>query len=137
MSDDRVVVVLDTNVFVAAYWAPRSASARIVQACIEGVVRAVYTSESKSETLAVLRQMKIPEDYVRRLDAYWQSAELVEAVSAGDIAIDDPQDRKFLEAAIGGEADFLVSNDAHLLSVGYVGRTEILTSSSLARLLGL
>ena len=29
-------VLLDTNVFVAAYWAPKSASARIVQACIEG-----------------------------------------------------------------------------------------------------
>jgi len=132
-----VVVVLDTNVFVAAYWAPSSASARIVRACVEGTIRAVYTSESRGETLAVLRRMKIPEDYVRRLDAYWESAELVEAAPADDVAIDDPEDRKFLEAAMGGEADFLVSNDEHLLSVGYVGRTEILTSGSLARMLGL
>lgn len=137
MSDDRVAVVLDTNVFVAAYWAPGSASARIVRACIEGTLRALYTAESRNETLAVLRQMKIPEDYVRRLDVYWERAELVESAPVDDVPIDDPEDRKFLEAAMGGEADFLVSNDEHLLSVGYVGRTEILTPRSLARVLGL
>ncbi len=137
MSDDRVAVVLDTNIFVAAYWAPRSASARIIGACIDGTLRAIYTNESKGETLAVLRQIRIPQDYVRRLDAYWERGELVEAVAVDDVPIEDPEDRKFLEAAMGGEADFLVSNDDHLLSVGYIGRTEILTSGSLARMLGL
>ena len=137
MSDDRVAVVLDTNVFVAAYWAPRSASARVIHACIDGSLRAVYTNESRRETLAVLRQIKLPEDYFKRLDAYWERGELVEAVRVDDVPIDDPEDRKFLEAAMGGDADFLVSNDDHLLSVGYIGRSEILTPGSLARVLNL
>jgi len=137
MSDDRVAVVLDTNVFVAAYWAPRSASARIIEACMDGTLRAIYTNESKRETLRILKQIRLPEAYFRRLGAYWDRGELVEAVRVDDIPIEDPEDRKFLEAAAGGEADFLVSNDDHLLSVGYVGRTEILTPGSLARVAGL
>ena len=137
MSDNRVAVVLDTNVFVAAYWVPASASARVIQACIDGSVKAIYTAESRRETLAVLRQIKIPDSYLRRLDAYWDRAERVEAARVDDVPIDDPEDRKFLEAAAGGNADFLVTNDDHLLSVGYLGRTEILTPGSLARILGL
>ena len=137
MSDDRVAVVLDTNVFVAAYWAPRSASARVIQACIDGSLRAVYTVESRRETLVVLRKIKIPDGYVRSLDAYWGAAELVEAARVDDVPIDDPEDRKFLEAAAGGNADYLVSNDDHLLSVGYIARAEILSPGSLARVLGL
>ena len=57
-------------------------------------------------------------------------------VRVDDVPIDDPDDRKFLEAAAGGEVDFLVTNDDHLLSVGYLGRTEILAPGSLARVLG-
>ena len=137
MSDNRVVVVLDTNVFVAGYWAPRSASARVIQACIDGSLRAVYTTESRRETLRVLRQIKLPESYFRHIEAYWDGAEMVEGARVDDVPIEDPEDRKFLEAAAAADADFLVSNDDHLLSVGYLGRTEILTPGSLARLLGL
>jgi len=137
MSDNRVAVVLDTNVFVAAYWAPASASARVIQACIDGSIRAIYTAQSRRETLGVLRQIRIPEDYLRRLDAYWDRAELVEAARVDDVPIDDPDDRKFLEAAAAGNADFLVTNDDHLLKVRYLGRTEILNPGSLARVLTL
>jgi predicted nucleic acid-binding protein len=137
MSDNRVAVVLDTNVFVAAYWAPASASARVIQACIDGSVGAIYTAESRRETLGVLRQIGIGKDYLRRLDGYWDRAELVKAARVDDVPIDDPEDRKFLEAAAAGSADFLVTNDDHLLSVGYLGRTEILTPGSLVRVLAL
>jgi predicted nucleic acid-binding protein len=57
-------------------------------------------------------------------------------VPVDSISIDDPDDRKFLEAAMGGEVDFLASNDVHLLRVRYVGRTEILKPASLMRILG-
>lgn len=137
MSDNRTLVVLDTNVFVATYWAPESASARLVQACIDGRVQAVYTHEVKREVVAILKQIKLPEGYFQYLEAFWERADGVEPVKVDDIAIDDPDDRKFLEAAAGAEADFIATNDDHLLSVGYVGRTEILSPGSLARMLGL
>ena len=137
MSDNRVTVLLDTNVFVAAYWAPGSASARVIGACIKGSLRAIYTSQVEREVLRVLKQIKIPEAYMKWLEPFWSNAVEVEAVSVDDVPIDDPEDRKFLEAAAGGEADFIVTNDDHLLSVGYLGRTEVLTPGSLARLIPL
>ncbi len=55
----------------------------------------------------------------------------------GDIQIDDSDDKKFLETAIGGQTDYLVTNDDHLLKIGHVGKTEILTSGSAAIVLQL
>lgn len=134
---NKTRVVLDTNVFVAAYWAPNSASARIVQACIDGVLQAIYTPDTRRETIRILNQIRLPEAFLTRLKPFWDTAMLVEPVRVDDVRIDDPDDRKFLEAAAGGEADFLVTNDDHLLSVKYLGRTEILTPGSLATVLGL
>lgn len=137
MASNLPRVILDTNVFVAAYWAPRSASARLIQACIDGNAIAVYTAAVKREVFAILRQIKLPDSYFAYLEGFWSRAELVEPASVDEIPIDDPDDRKFLEAAAGAEADFLATNDDHLLSVGYVGRTEILSPGSLVKVLGL
>jgi len=137
MSDNRVTVLLDTNVLVAAYWAPDSASARVIGACIDGSVRAIYTPQVKREAVRMLKQIKVSDAYMTWLEPYWSGAVEVEAVRVDDVPIDDPDDRKFLEAAAGGQADFIVTNDDHLLSVGYLGRTEVLTPGSLARLIPL
>ena len=137
MSDNRVTVLLDTNVFVAAYWAPDSASARVIGACIGGSVRVIYTPQVRREAVRMLKQIRVSEAYLKWLEPFWGKAVEVEAVRVDDVPIDDPEDRKFLEAAAGGEADFIVTNDAHLLSVGYLGRTEVLTPGSLARLIPL
>lgn len=137
MANDSPVVVLDTNVFVAAYWAPKSASARLIQACIDGNIQAAYTADVKREVVRILTQIKLPESYFRYLETFWHTARQVEPVKVDEIPIDDPDDRKFMEAVAGAEADFLATNDDHLLSVGYVGRTEILSPGSLVKVLEL
>lgn len=137
MSDDRVRVILDTNVFVAAYWARLSASARILGACIEGLSQALYSPEVRAEVSHVLRAIRAASDFLDRVEAFWERAEEVSGAQVDGIAVRDPSDRKFLEAAAGGHADFLVTNDDHLLSVGYVGRTEVITPRTAARILGL
>ncbi|OFX14410.1 MAG: putative toxin-antitoxin system toxin component, PIN family [Armatimonadetes bacterium RBG_16_58_9] len=132
-----ITVILDTNVFVAAYWAKSSASARLLRACIEGQVRAQYTQAVKNETVRILEQIGVKRSYMESLEPFWQGAQPVEAVSVDFIRAADPDDQKFLEAAAGGQTDFLVTNDVHLLSIGYLGRTEILTPRSLSRIIGL
>jgi len=137
MPQSQAVVVLDTNVFVAAYWAPESASASLVNSYIHGWLEAAYTREVRNEVEHVLRTIKARAEYLRALDPFWQRSREVVAVAAPDVIVDDPDDRKFVEAAAGAEADFLITNDYHLLRIGYVGRTEILTPGSAARVLGL
>ncbi len=135
MSNSHITVILDTNVFVAAYWAKSSASARLVRACLRGDMQAQYSEEVKREVIRVLRTIRMPESYFMHLEPFWERAVRVKGTSVDPIRSADPQDQKFLEAAAGGEADFLVSNDDHLLSIRYVGRTEILTPGSLSRIL--
>ena len=135
--DNRISVLLDTNVFVAAYWARSSASARLVRACISGSVQAQFSRAVRAEVSAVLRQIRVSDAYMREVDTFWSAAIEVEPRAVESIRTADPSDQKFLEAALGGDTDFLVTNDDHLLRVGYVGRTEIVTPRSALRLLGL
>jgi len=136
MPDNRITVLLDTNVFIAGYWSPGSASARIIRACVEGRIQAHYSPQVKAEADKLLRTAKIPDAYIRSLEDFWAAAEEVQGVSAGPVRVEDPDDQKFLEAALGGETDFLVTNDRHLLRIGFIGRTEILPPGRLVRLLG-
>lgn len=135
--NDKIKVVLDTNIFIAAYWAKRSASARLISACLDGSLQALYSVQVKRETMRMLRQIKVRDTYLQRLEDFWQRARRVEGVSVDPIRSADPEDQKFLEAAAGGDADYLISNDVHLLSIGYIGRAEIVRPGSAARILGI
>jgi predicted nucleic acid-binding protein len=42
---------------------------------------------------------------------------------------DDPSDNRILECAQAAEVDFLVSGDEHLLALGRLGRTRIVSAS--------
>lgn len=137
MTEEPISVLLDTNVFVAAYWAPHSASARLIEACAGGRLRAHYSVQVKDEVLHILRTIRVRDSYLRQLDPFWERAVQVRPEPIEGIHIDDLDDRKFLEAALGGGTDFLVTNDDHLLRVGFVGRTEILTPGSMVRIAGL
>ena len=48
-------VVLDTNVLVAAAYNPRSASRRVVEACLGGGLRPVLSGALRREAEAVVR----------------------------------------------------------------------------------
>jgi predicted nucleic acid-binding protein len=50
-------VVLDTNVFVAAGFNPRSASAKIVNAVKEGQVRMVWNDATRREIERIMHQI--------------------------------------------------------------------------------
>lgn len=129
-AENRLALILDTNVFVAAYWAPASASARLIEECIAGRAIAMYSLEVKREVQHVLRRIRVRQSYVDSLEPFWRDAVEVGPAPCESIRTEDPDDQKFLEAALGGNADLLVTNDDHLLSVGYVGRTEIVHPKS-------
>lgn len=135
MNAHQITVLLDTNIFIAAYWSKRSASARIVNACIDGAITAHFTSETYEETTRMLQKIGASGSFMKTMDMYWRNAVQVEPVVVEQPECQDPEDRKFLEAAVGGETDFLVTNDQHLLCIQHVGRTEILKPSSVLRML--
>jgi uncharacterized protein len=107
-------VVLDTNLFVAAGFNPRSRSARIIQEVDRGSLVMVWNDDTRGEIRAVLSQIP-PLSWER-----WAGLFREEFRHHGEThperfaLVPDPDDRKFaaLAAATGAT---LVSNDAHLL----------------------
>ena len=51
-------VVIDTNVFVAALFNPRSASARILEGVREGRFRLIWNQPTRSETEMIVRRSR-------------------------------------------------------------------------------
>jgi predicted nucleic acid-binding protein len=125
-------VVLDTNVFVAAGFNPRSASAEILEAVRDGRLRMIWDDATRRETEHILR--RIPPLRARDFsDVFRPDDRFTEPTHPERYAmVPDPDDRKF--AALAGAAGAtLITNDEHLL--GWRDRLDlpIVTPGEFAR----
>jgi putative PIN family toxin of toxin-antitoxin system len=111
-------IVIDTNVMVSAYLGGRLET--IIVAWIAGKFVLAVSNQIVSEYLNVLSRPKFkiarPEldDFAALILSkaeFVLPQEIIQAVEA------DPSDNKFLEAAIAGQADYIVSGDGHLWSL--------------------
>ena len=121
-------VVLDTNVLVAAAYAPHSASRRIVDACLDGQLVAVASPAIQREYAFILARAVRVEGYQDRLDRFREGLELVQPTESPRLVPDDPDDDKFLAAATAGGAGWIVTNDRHLLALDPHGPIRIVAS---------
>lgn len=117
----RPCVVIDTNSLVAARWKKGGASARIMQLCIDGRVRALVSPAVEEENRHILAKVRPPQAFMEHLERFFASAEVVR--DTPDLAVsEDPADNKFVECAVAGNADYIISSDHHLLDLdGYEG----------------
>lgn len=122
----KLRVVLDTNLFVAAYWNRRSASAKIIAACLAGELQACCTPEVERELWIIMRNIRAREEFMATVSNFIGRAERVDPHARVEVRTEDPEDQKFLVAAASADADYLISNDDHLLRLGRVVKTEII-----------
>lgn len=122
MPNSIAKVVIDTNLIIAARYKKKSASARIINLCIKGNLLAVYSGKTKDENIFILEKVKPPAEYLNKIIGFYSKASYV---PKPDIKIDicsDYSDNKYFEAAIAGQAQYIISNDRHLLEHdGYYG----------------
>lgn len=92
-------VVLDTNVFVAAGFNPRSASARIVEAVKQGQMRMVSNDATGRELEHILQ--KIPPPRAHPVSELFRPGDRFTAATHPEpfAFIPDPDDRKFAALA--------------------------------------
>jgi hypothetical protein len=112
-----VKIVLDTNLLVAGRWNKNSSSMWILDFCIRGAFTPVYTEEIKRESLHILGKVKPPAEYMEKVTMFYDKGELVRPPHRRIHASVDMSDNRFLEAAVAGKADYLISNDHHLLDL--------------------
>jgi uncharacterized protein len=108
-------IVIDTNVFVAAGFNPRSAAARLLAAVREGRLQMIWNEPTRREAEMILRQ--IPHlDWESVADLFKPETEFLGPVDPESfVFVPDPDDRKFAALSVAAQAH-LVTNDNHLLS---------------------
>lgn len=125
-------VVLDTNVFISGiFWEGNSSSA-IINAWRNGDFSLVSSHTIIEEFVRVLKNFKIKMD--EEIIQKWQcmileNSIIVESLHKLEIVKADPSDDKFFEAAVAGNADYIVSQDRHLLQVRQYQNIQVLAPS--------
>jgi len=105
-----VRVVLDTNILLSAVLG--AALAPVLEHWRAGQFTLIVTDEIAREYLDVLRRPKfgLPAEGVEAIGAFvFQRAEFVTPMEHLAVVAADPKDNKFLEAAVAGEAEFIIS----------------------------
>jgi putative PIN family toxin of toxin-antitoxin system len=112
-------VVVDTNVFVSAALKQRTPPNDAVQLATgrEVLLKSTTTEQELFITLARPRLAPlIAPRFLEWLRDVFAAAELVQ-IGERIVACRDPKDDKFLELAVNGRADLIVSGDADLLAL--------------------
>lgn|SRR5271169_1617278 len=113
-------LVVDTNVFASAIIFPRSVPRQVVDHALDhGVV--IFSEATISELAEVLSRSKF-DRFVSRVERELFLAQIERAAELAPIiqlvrACRDPNDDKFLEVALNGRADVIITGDADLLGM--------------------
>jgi uncharacterized protein len=129
-------VVLDTNIFISAVLGGRLGI--IIDEWKAGKFKLIVTDAIAREYLEVINRpkFKIPQDEIIAASDYLlQLAEFVTPEEEILVIVADPTDNKFLEAAIAGKVDYIVSGDNHLLEVVSFRNIPIITAREFISLL--
>ncbi len=108
-------VVLDTNVLINATQDEFAYEKRIIDEVINGNIQAYATNPMIRENQLLLDKEVSDGDGNRFLNDYFTALNEVEETSKLKIIEMDPDDDKFINAAISAGAGYIVTNDAHLL----------------------
>lgn len=135
--------VLDANVVVSALIRPEGPAGRIVERVARGAgVRAVASPAILDEyrrSLAypkVRRCLRLPAaDVSTWVDALALLSDIVPGERAVAVVASDPDDDKYLSAALEGRAPYVVSGDRHLLDVGAYEGVQVVTPRAFLDLL--
>ncbi len=134
--------VVDTNVFVARLLSPTGAPAQVSDLWEAGAFELVVSEPILTEYARVLAyphlaaRLRLDAAAIAELiAALRQFAILVEPTEPLTVIRDDPHDDKFLECAVAGGAEYVVSGDKHMLQLGEYCGIQILPPAAFATLL--
>jgi putative PIN family toxin of toxin-antitoxin system len=126
-------VILDTNVLLSRLMLPDSTAARVVRRFLDRA-QPIVSEETLTELAETLSRAKF-DPYVSRPDRqkffelFARVAEWV-PVTTTIRRCRDPKDDKFLELAVDGNADWIITGDKDLLEVSPFQSISILTPSA-------
>jgi len=135
--------VLDANVYVNAIIRPEGPPGRVIERFLRDSAFAIVLSPAiVDETLRALAYTKVRK-YLRRTvdpELWFEDIVLLAELVAGDYAMSgastDPDDDKYLAAALEGRATLVVTGDTDLLALGEYEGIRIVSPRVCLGLLG-
>jgi putative PIN family toxin of toxin-antitoxin system len=126
--------VLDANVFVSAILTPHGAPARVLTAWRAERFHLVVSEAILDEIARVLRYERIARRHGwsdEQLQVFIEDVAHLAILTPGRLRLaviaDDPTDDRYLESAIEGDAEYIVSGDQRLLKVREFQGIRLLT----------
>lgn len=131
--------VLDTNVLVSALIWDKGKPNRLLHKCLRGEITLIVSQETLKELETILlRERKFDQtredidEYLALLSNHSTHVTPKTNISAVEA---DPSDNKFIECALEGKADYIVSGDKHLLNIKEYKGVKILDCTRFLNLL--
>jgi len=107
-------VVIDTNVIIAGLRNTSSAAGRIIDMAIAGEIQPVGSFKTKQEAARLAQRVGIGRDAWSKVDRLLYRTLEVAPSTSFSIST-DRSDNLYFEAAHAGWAQFIITNDHHLL----------------------
>ena len=119
-------VVLDTNVIIDGIKDDYSYEKQIIDAVRNGEIEAYANHQTIRENKLIMNRLITDEEYQSEISTLF--SQINNVINRRQIHIvSDPEDNKILESAVEAEADFLITRDNDLLSLGKYEEIEIVT----------
>ncbi|OGL77890.1 putative toxin-antitoxin system toxin component, PIN family [Candidatus Uhrbacteria bacterium RIFCSPHIGHO2_12_FULL_54_23] len=121
-----ITAVIDTNVLIDATADLSGYAHQVIALVVEGNVKAVASRRIEDEYRALIA--KAADKRARQeLDEFFDMVARVRTHERAEARSKDREDQKFLDCASTAGADFIITNDHHLLDLGASGTTKIIT----------
>jgi putative PIN family toxin of toxin-antitoxin system len=125
-------VVFDTNIIVSALMFPKSLPRKIIDQ-VDSLGTILVSYDTMLELNEFLTRKKFEryfsqEQRLNFIAKFFEKAEMVEILELVEICR-DPKDDKFLELAVNGRANYLITGDQDLLVLNPFQETLIITVS--------
>lgn len=133
-------IVLDANIYISTLISSKGNPARIVRWWLNGEYDVLVSQPIIDEILRVTAYDRIQKKYseVRenRLEFVALISEQAIWVEPNELldVVGDESDNRYIECAIAGSADYIVSGDEHLISLKEYQGVEIVTPAAFAAL---
>lgn len=130
-------VVADTNILVSAIFWDGNES-KIIELAEQGDLKLLTSVPILNELKEVLayEKFQLSEEVINeRIEYYLVLADTVSPKSSVEVIQEDPEDDKILACAVGGDADYIVSGDEHLLNLEEFKGVRIATAGELLKIL--
>ncbi len=135
-------IVLDANIYVSSLISTLGNPSKIIERWEQGDFEVMVTQDILDEVGRVLRYPRIVKRHKkdekkiqRYLKLLSRQTTIVKSTERLSVVKDDESDNRYIECAVAGRANYIISGDNHLLSVGEYKGIVILSPAAFIGLL--